>query len=285
MKLPRILLKSSLLLLLSLALSGCASIRPDLPAIGESGKLQSGKIVWHDLLTSDMERAAKFYQTLFGWRIEPVTRRYSLVYSGDRLIAGIAEKQDAGERAHWIGFISVQDVDAGVERIRAAGGKVHLEPFDLPNRGRVALVADPQGAAFGLIHATGGDPGDAAAEEGSWLWHEIWADDPEALVPFYRTLLGPEVERMEWQDGHRVYRYLQVGGRPRMGLITKPGFVEAENVWLPYIRTSNPEKLALRAQALGGRVLLAPSPEIRQGSVAMIADPTGGVVLLQRWDQ
>ena len=53
--------------------------------------------------------------------------------------------------------------------------------------------------------------------------------------------------------------------------------------WLPYLRVEDPAAMAARAESLGGRVILSPRPEIRGATVAIVADPTGGVVALQKW--
>ena len=53
--------------------------------------------------------------------------------------------------------------------------------------------------------------------------------------------------------------------------------------WLPYVFVTDPAGLAARVPGLGGRVLLAPRSELRKGTLAVVADPTGAVVALQKY--
>ena len=53
--------------------------------------------------------------------------------------------------------------------------------------------------------------------------------------------------------------------------------------WLPYVKVADPAAVVKKAEALGGEVIVSPSANIRNGSVGLIADPTGGVVAVQKW--
>lgn len=261
------------------ALSGCAR-QSELPPVSESGIYLPGKIVWRDLLTADVEEAGRFYEQLLGWDVEPWTEDYHVILHQGRLIGGIARKKDANKQARWIPFMSVPDVDQAIGTVQANGSKVILAPIDLPLRGRVALVDDPQSAAFGVMHSDGGDPPDRKADIGDWLWEEVWVTNPDAVLPFYEKLAGLELRSIRVQGIE--YRYLESEGAPRMGVVEKPD-VSVDNTWVNYVRVEDPAAIAERAEALGGKVLMAPREDIRQGSVAIIADPTGGVILVQKW--
>lgn len=262
-----------------LILGGC-TLRPELPPISETGTHSPGKIVWRDLLTSDVDKAGRFYEQLLGWKTEPLSDGYHLIRFQGRLIGGIARKRDAETRAQWIPFVSVADVERAVETVEASGSRVFLGPVELPKRGTVAVVADPQGAAFGVMHADGGDPADREAVVGDWLWNEIWLDDPDAVLPFYEKLAGLRPETID-VDGNS-YRLLESDGVPRAGLLKKPA-PDIRDTWVNYVRVEDPSAMVGRVEALGGRVLMAPRADIHQGTVAIIADPTGGAILLQKW--
>jgi predicted enzyme related to lactoylglutathione lyase len=79
-----------------------------------------------------------------------------------------------------------------------------------------------------------------------------------------------------------MYYIMKADDQPRAGIITSPW----ENVrpnWLPYVRVDDPQMVADRVPKIGGRVILAPDPGIRNGTVAVIADPTGAAVAVQKW--
>ncbi len=157
-----------------------------------SGEIYPGKFVWHDLVTPDALSAGRFYEQLFGWQID-YQGQYAVVRNGDKLIAGIlqVEPADGREReAVWIPSVSVADVDAAAELVKANGGMILKGPVDMEQRGRAVLISGPQRADMVLLRAKGGDPVDAEPAIGDWLWNEIWTDDPEITEAFYATVLG-----------------------------------------------------------------------------------------------
>ena len=79
-------------------------------------------------------------------------------------------------------------------------------PRDIDDRGRLAVVGDPEGAIFGVVRTTGGDPPDRDPEVGDWLWNELWSDDEEAAT----RLEELEAELHELED-----EYDRIEGRIR----------------------------------------------------------------------
>jgi predicted enzyme related to lactoylglutathione lyase len=178
--------------------------------------------------------------------------------------------------ARWIGLMSVPDVDAAIARVTATGGRLLAGPTAQFGRGTVALLADPDGAPFGVVRAIEGDPEDRAARDGEWIWRELWAADGARMAAWYRDLghfalrrlVGPD-DRDEW--------LLSSGDVPRAGVIDKPASVR-HAAWLPYLRVADLE-VSMRAVAdAGGTVLAPPSPAWRAGRVAIVADPQGAAV-------
>jgi len=274
-------LQAAAVLLLIAMLGGCTTRSPVVPAIGDDGEHRPGNIVWHELLTSDMQGAGTFYQQLFGWEIQPLGEAYGLVHHNGRAIAGIAQKRDAGKSALWLSFMSVDDVDATVSRVKAGGGDILLPATNLPGRGRVAVVADNQGVVFGLIRSSNGDPEPRKPGLNDWLWREVWSQDRAATEKFYADTF--DMRLVHTAIANTDYRYFAHAGKPRIGLVDAPAVGTAQ-VWMVYVRVADPEATAKQAEALGGSVLLAPDQEIRADSVAVIADPTGGVLVVQKWD-
>lgn len=285
MQMPRVCLPRRLAVLLSLllvgVLSACTTQRSVIPPISASGEQYPGQIVWHELLTSDAGAAAEFYAGLFGWQMEDLGAGYFLARHNGQPVAGLAQKRDADKRGLWLAFVSVEDVDAVSDSISTAGGSVHLPPTDLPQRGRLAVVADDQGSAFGLIDSRSGDPNPGVPGQGDWLWHEIWSTNPQASEGFYSRVFGlaAQTRRLAGAD----YRLLAHQGDPRIGLIGAPN-LGAGHAWMAYVRVADPQATARLAEQLGGKVLLAPDEQVREGSVALIADPTGGALLVQHWN-
>jgi predicted enzyme related to lactoylglutathione lyase len=244
-----------------------------------SGKTFPGKFVWHDLVTPDARAAGEFYEQLFGWQIE-YEGQYAVVRNGDKLIAGIlqVEPVDGQEReAVWIPSVSVNDVDAAAELVKANGGKVLKGPVDMDQRGRAVLISDPQRADLVLLNAKGGDPVDAEPAIGDWLWNEIWTDDPEIIEAFYATVVG--YDEMTSRDDYDVFMY---EGKWRAGMRHLQDKKD-HMLWVPVVRVADPEATAQRVVELGGDVWITPDEAPSKGNTALIADSTGALLLIQRW--
>ncbi|NTV84682.1 MAG: VOC family protein [Bacteroidales bacterium] len=245
-----------------------------------------GKFVWYDLLTDKVPEVKKFYGELFGWEYEGEAKAnapYTLIKYQGKPIGGIIYtdlKKELNE-SQWISYLSVPDVDQAFKFTGSEGGIQYRQPWELADRGRVAVVADPQGALFVLFRAKGGDPADRQPEMNEWLWTELLTTDPQAAVDFYDELVGFEHETTEITENHQYY-VLKKDTRPRAGVVKNPWETIPPN-WLPYVRVEDPAKLVEKVESLGGKVILAPREDIRKGSVALIADPSGAAVALQRW--
>jgi predicted enzyme related to lactoylglutathione lyase len=268
--------------------AGCTSVPSPTPFVGQelSATPLLGKFVWRDLVTEDPEAVKPFYAGLFGWEFENATALgapYTLVKSGGRAIAGISRARRPRPDqpvSQWLSFMSVADVDRAVQQTRAAGGSVVAGPLDLPNVGRGAVVLDPDGAPLGLLRSKLGDPVDAP-EPGlhRFMWTEHLSRDPQASAAFYAALVGFDVRQIE--IGGKPY-WVLFKGRERAGLLRNPIAIDRP-VWLPFVRVADPAASAARAAQLGGRVLLAPRSDVRNGGTALIADPAGAVLALQKW--
>lgn len=248
-----------------------------------------GKFVWHDLTTNDPAACKAFYTALLGWTYVDTTvldHPYSVARLGDKPVAGIhaPRPERAGTTpSHWLSYMSVADVDATVGKAKAAGGAILGDAHDVGSVGRAAVLRDPQGAPFGLVRFSAGDPVDPPAPvEGTFFWNEYLTHDVAGALAFYNGLVPFEMTTTRSESG-ASYVVLK-HGKARAGVFGVP---ESEkNVppnWLPYVFVADPAALAVKVASLGGKVLLAPKSELRKGSLAVVADPTGAVFALQKY--
>jgi predicted enzyme related to lactoylglutathione lyase len=262
------------------------STRP-LQAPPPSPKTAAGEFVWHDLVTDNPALCRAFYGALFGWTFEAgegIDPGYTIIKHEGRPIGGIvtrARKPDDAGGAQWLAYVVVADVDRATEAFQKAGGRVFRGPLNARRDLRVAVVEDAQGAPLGLASR-----GPALDEEqrppavNRWLWMEYVARDPAAALQFYGDVVGfgHEIQKVR-QD---FTYYLLTTDRPRAGLFRSPWERET-SAWLPYVRVADPAALATRVVELGGTVVLPPRPGIRNGSLAIVLDPTGAPLALQRF--
>ena len=246
----------------------------------------AGRFVWRDLMTRDVGAAKRFYTELLGWRFEDTKRNgraYALARVGSEPVAGIVDVSAIPDAApQWISFMTVEDVDKRVALVTASGGEVLLAPRDVATIGRAAVVADPQGAPIGLatLRREVSDP--ASPTPSAFFWQEYLARDASRALDFYKQLAGYESSISDTQLGLE-YHILKTA-RSRAGLFQLPA--TATGVlpnWLPYVLVSDPAALAARVPGLGGRILVPAAPERRNGSLAVVADPGGAPLALQKF--
>jgi predicted enzyme related to lactoylglutathione lyase len=114
---------------------------------------EHGALDWNELITPDVDAAAKFYCELFGWKAQTDDMggmAYTAFLLGDRPIAGAMKPPMDGIPPSWGTYFAVDDTDAAVAAAKAGGGSVIAEPQDIPP-GRMAVLSDPQGAVFSVL--------------------------------------------------------------------------------------------------------------------------------------
>jgi predicted enzyme related to lactoylglutathione lyase len=252
-----------------------SEVRPQLP----------GKFVWFDLLTNDAKAAETFYGGLFGWTFETFKGHeppYRIIREKGQPIGGLVDmtlRKDDLPESTWLAYVSVPDVDAVAALLKAKGGKALREPFDAGKRVRVAVFTDPQKALVGVMRAFAGDPPDTPPLPGRFFWAEYMAQDAPAAKAFYSDVFGYEAKTID--AGVKLdYWALGKGGKNRAGLYATP-WKELGSNWLPYVNVADAAAAAAKAKSLGGRVVLAPREDVRDGSLAIVVDPTGAALALQ----
>jgi predicted enzyme related to lactoylglutathione lyase len=278
-----------LLFFVLVLLAACGRNSVTLPTITDErdGNYLYGKFVWHDLITHDVAVARDFYRELLGWEFEGRggdDAPYLTAVFNDRPLAGIVKADRLEENVNesrWVSYISVPDVDNAAGYILNNSGMIFKAPADYDDRGRLAIVGDEQGSVFGIIMANGGDPVDIDPVRNTWLWNELITKDTEKAKDFYSGLAGYETKSAP-HDTTANYIYLSREKKLRAGITEVPW----ENVnpnWLPYIMVDDIGAAVKRAAALGAKIIIAPDAQVREGSVAIVADPSGAVFGLQKW--
>ena len=243
--------------------------------------------VWYELMTTDLDAALAFYADVVGWTpnrypngAEPY---YLMMPPGEAMPAVGAmtlpeEARQNGGRPGWIGYVGVPDVDAATQEVRAAGGKVHREPADIPDIGRFSVVADPHGAAFCLFraNASGQNPCEQKTAPGHVGWRELYAGDAVPAFDWYAARFGWTVDHDMDMGPMGVYRIFAVDGVVQGGVMTKPPQIPVPH-WLFYFNVGSIEAALDRVKAGGGTVLNGPMDVPNGGRIAQCMDPQGAV--------
>ncbi len=235
----------------------------------------SGTPCWFDMTVPDKKVAMDFYGSLFGWEFSD--DYYNMCLVRGKQVAAVVEPwpgTEPPEQSNWTTYLAVNDLDATIDKIRSAGGRIDKETTDVMELGRMAIASDPTGGTFGLWEA-GTHLGSAVVNEpGAPCWHELTSKDTAAASNFYATVFGYELEPMGAEGFD--YTVLKVSGEPVGGIYgdadQRPS--AGHGAWLIYFGIDDTDAAARQATASGGKVLSSPE-DTPYGRMAILADPFG----------
>jgi predicted enzyme related to lactoylglutathione lyase len=245
---------------------------------------QPGVPCWVDTWQPDAEAAVGFYTTLFGWEAEETTprgsaRRHFMCRLRGRDVAAVGGPQPLAGAPAWTSYVWVGNADDTVATVTGAGGSVVVAPFASLDGGRMAIVADPEGAVFGLWQPGEHRGAQLVNEPGAWAMSQLSTPDPEGAKAFYGAALGWEAETLGEITLWRLPGY--VGGKPEqpvprdvVGVMTRSDDAPAQ--WGVDFWVGDTDATANTATELGGTVVVPPfdTPFSRN---AVLADPHGAM--------
>jgi predicted enzyme related to lactoylglutathione lyase len=286
--------RRSCLLAAVLCIAGVAPVMaapPVLPALVDpaSDEHHVGKVIFVELVTPDLAAAKQFYAGLFGWTFQDTQFgefQYAEASHDGIPVAGLVQRAiPAGQQRQpaWLTFIAARDVDATTQTALQHGAKVLFEPHSIPDRGREAVFADPQGAVFAVLASSSGDPPDVLAAPGEWIWSSLITSDPDTDTAFYQTLFGYDAYDLPSDDSAQ-HVMLASDGYARASVNSLPANRPGVHPrWLNFVRVEDAVKTAAKLEALGGRVLVEPHLDRQGGKVALVTDPQGAPFGLMEW--
>ena len=240
---------------------------------------------WADVASPDPEAARAFYGDLFGWTGEPATEPEAMGYTvfmlADAAVAGLGPT--FGDMPPlWNTYVTVADVDETLTTTTEAGGQVLMEAMNVLDAGRMAVIADPSGAALSLWQPRSHIGAEVRMERNAMCWAELNTRDPEGAAAFFAKLFGWETHTVETPagDGSTGMRYIQflmddlaVGG---MIVMDEHWPAEVPPHWMVYFAVDDCDATAARVAELGGQVCVPPT-DIPPGRFAVVNDPHGAV--------
>jgi predicted enzyme related to lactoylglutathione lyase len=238
-----------------------------------------GKFVWLEHASPDVPAARRFYEALLGWHVEAMPvgdQTYSMILCGADGIGGF-RTSEPGQRAGWISYLSVTDVDAVHARALAAGARETFAPTDFGPIGRASGILDPTGASLCLWKGAQGDRPDVEKTAvGDWYWNELMTPDDRQALAFYEQVFGYGHDTMD-MGPQGTYYLLKTGDKLRAGLMKLP-MRDTPTLWQPYVRVADCDATAAKAPALGGQVVMPPTDIPEVGRFAVIVDPLGASI-------
>ncbi len=240
-----------------------------------------GSFCWIELATTDGEGAKKFYSELFGWEPQDNPMGPDMVYTmltlNGKLVGALyqkgAEMKDVP--THWASYVHTTSADETAAKAKSLGANVMMEPFDVAEHGRMAVISDPTGAIFSIWQPKQHKGIEVRGEIGSLCWNELLTNDTAKAADFYTKLFGWTTKSdsgampyTEWINGdEHIGGMMQI--QPQMGPIPPN--------WGIYIAVDDCDATAAKAVSLGGRQYVPPTDIEKVGRFAVLSDPQGGV--------
>jgi uncharacterized protein len=265
--------------------------------MSERNGFQEGVPCWVDTWQPDADAALGFYREIFGWEAEDtmpdgVEGTHYMCRVRGRDVAAIASRpRDAPDVTAWTTYVWVDDVDATVAKATGAGGSVLVDPFDALDGGRIAVIADPSGAALGIWQPGAHKGAQLVNEPSAYAMSALMTDDHEGAKRFYGEVFGWGVEEFAMGDDSMVMWLVDgyVGGEPQ-----QPVRRDVVATMLPAGDGDGPpphwnvdfwiadvDEAAAKVEELGGQVLTEPydipGTGLRQ---AVFMDPQGATFSL-----
>jgi predicted enzyme related to lactoylglutathione lyase len=244
---------------------------------------------WVDLSTTDQKAGVAFYRSLFDWGVDEqrlsLLETYSLFRVRGKDVAG-AFKMPAAERKnnvppHWSLYVTVADAAQTAAQAKALGGKVLVQPTDVADAGRIAVVQDPTGAVLYLWQPKKTIGAKILNEPGSLCFSQLTTRDPETASRFYVSLFGWTAKKSPSGAGPE-YTEFRNNGQPGIGMSPMPpGAADTvPSYWMPYFQVSNCDTSVALASRLGGSIVVVPQDIPNSGRIAIVKDPQGAVFAL-----
>lgn len=243
----------------------------------------AGFPIWYELLSTNSDASKKFYEDVLGWNVQaPMPggpHDYRMIDTKSAHVGGLMqltnEMQKNGARPAWLVYLAVQDVDATAKHAAELGGTILMQPFDIPEAGRAAMIADPAGTPFYIMR--GSSEGTSTVFErtgmGKCNWNELTTAEQSRVDEFFAKLLGWTYPDKMAMPGGAEYIFVDVGGT-RIGA-TAPQSQEMPQGWTFYFRAPNIDEAVEKVKRGGGKVHAGPMDVPGGDRVIVATDPHG----------
>src|SRR5262245_11868510 len=248
--------------------------------------LPPGSFCWPELATNDQKAAVSFYKNLFGWDVndQPMGpgETYSMFQLRGREVGAAynqrPEERQHGVPPHWNSYVSVKNADEAAKKAQELGCNVLMQPFDVMDAGRMAVLQDPTGAVFQVWQANRHIGTRIQGEPGSLTWTELATGDTKKAEQFYTKLFGWSAKT--GGEGANAYKEFSANGMPGAGMMDMKAYGAESKVppnWMPYFRVADVDASASKAKELGGSLKVPPTDIPNVGRFSVLQDPQGAV--------
>ena len=240
-----------------------------------------GTFCWPELATTDQDGAKKFYAALFGWGHEDNPMDQGGVYTMLKLkgaavgaLYGMPPEESKMAPPRWNSYVAVESADQAATRAKQLGGTVMMEPFEVMEHGRMAILQDPTGATFCVWQPKKHTGAGVLDEVGALCWTELMTSDTGKAGTFYTGLFPWKAEEMSMPG--MKYTIFKRGNAQAGGMMAKPAEMgPIPSHWLVYFQVDDCDGYAAKAKGLGGKVAVPPTDIPSIGRFSVLQDPQG----------
>jgi predicted enzyme related to lactoylglutathione lyase len=240
-----------------------------------------GTFCWVELATTDPDAAKNFYTSLFGWTFAdlPGPDGVYTTWKVHGLEHGAMHTAlPEGVPPHWLLYIAVTSVDASIAKARGAGATVLMEPTDVMDYGRMAVIRDPAEAVVALWQARKHIGARIINTTATLCWSELVVRDTRAATEFYTKLFGwrADTKKAVLPEEQTDYTEWVIAGNHIGGMLPMTEeWGDAPPHWMAYFQVTDCAESVDKAKKLGGHVEFGPLPIEDVGRFALIRDPQG----------
>jgi predicted enzyme related to lactoylglutathione lyase len=237
-------------------------------------KYDPGMFCWIELGTNDAAAAKSFYSSVFGWKINdmpiPDGSVYTMLQVDGHDLGALYENKE--HRPAWSSYVNVTSVDESAQKAQENGAKVVAPPFDVMDVGRMAIIADPQGASLCLWKPGKHIGATIRGEFNTLCWNELMTSDIEGAREFYKALFGWSLKVSP------EYTEINVGSNGIGGMMQiTPEMQGMPTAWTPYFCVADADATVEKIKSVGGQVFMGPQDIPNVGRFAVCADPQGAM--------
>ena len=242
-----------------------------------------GTFCWPELATADAQGAKQFYTTLFGWTANDNDMGdgtfYTMLLLHGQPVGALyplnKDQASQGVPPNWGSYVAVESADDAATRARTLGGQVIMEPFDVMEHGRMAVIRDPQGAVFSVWQARKHIGAHILDEVGALCWTELMTTDTRSAEKFYTGLFPWKGQPMPMASGqtYTVFKRGEANAAGMMQIVPEMGPVPPN--WSVYFQVADCDASATKAVSLGAKTIMPPTDIPNIGRFAVLLDPQG----------
>jgi len=245
-------------------------------------KYLAGDFCWVDIIARDLKSQGDFYCKLFGWEMvkQPTDdgSTYAMFQLNGKNVAGAGEMSDqmrkSGVPTVWNTYVNVVNLEETLAKVTEAGGQIALQPMDIMDVGRMAIIVDPTGGTLSLWQAKSHPGCELRLDSGTLCWNELASTDAVKAKEFYEKVFDWTFAQSPHAEGHTYFEILNEGEDQGGIMQMDETWGNIPTHWSAYFSVDDVKASAEKLESLGGKVIVPPF-DTPVGPISVVCDSQG----------